>query len=203
MVPIAIGTGGFFLLLIADFAQARNAGALRFPALVASALSIGWGLVEVLDSPDRLPLPSAVRVAAGILAVPFLALLLWSLFLEIPFSPAYGGAAGPRTLVTTGTYALSRHPGVLWLFLLQLACATASASRLLLVATVPWTCANVILVAIEDRFLFPRIFGDAYRAYQRSVPFLVPTPPSIRRCVATFRFPWIGDAARRNRGNKG
>jgi len=72
--------------------------------------------------------------------------------------------------VTTGTYALCRHPGVLWLTLFLAALAAATASRDLAVATPIWIAADVIhVVRQEKRYLIP-LFGAQYVAYQTQSP---------------------------------
>jgi hypothetical protein len=75
----------------------------------------------------------------------------------------------------------------------------ASGSRALLVALPVWTGANLALVALEDRLLFPRLFGDDYAKYSSTVPFLLPSRASIRRCLETFALPSLRLPGRRGK----
>ncbi len=197
MIPIAVGTAGFFFMLASDWADWRKIHALRTAAVAAAAGCLLSGMVVLFFSPDRFSIAAGLRIAGGAAAVVFLFPLVYSLFLELPFRLTYAAASGEKTVVSTGTYALTRHPGVLFLFLLHAALIAACGSRPLLLALPIWTCANCLLVGIEDAVLFPRIFGNPYLEYKKRVPFIVPTPASIRECSATI-FPGLRGALRRD-----
>ncbi len=183
MVFIVVGMGALLLLLVSDWADCEGRRGTRLlAAAVSLALLLASTIVLVAD-PERLDLSVWVRIPAALAAALFLFLLASSLFLEIRLVE---GPDGERPLYTRGTYALVRHPGVLWLALLQVAFALAIRSRLLLVAAPFWTAANVALVAVEDRVFFPRLFGEAYRRYRKNVPFLIPTLSSVKNCIATY-----------------
>lgn len=183
MVFILIGMGALLLLLVSDWADCEG----RFGArLLAAALSLALLLssaVALIARPERLTLSLWVRLPAALAAAVFLFLLVSSLFLEIQLAE---GPGGERPLYTRGTYALVRHPGVLWLALLQVTFALAIRSGPLLIASPFWTAANVALVAAEDRIFFPRLFGDAYLRYRKNVPFLLPTISSMKNCIKTY-----------------
>lgn len=178
---MAIGAGllSFLLLALAEGLGFQGLGIPRWPWLLAATLLFLWATVTLLLLPGHFVIPSGIRIAAGALAVAAAGLLLLSLFFELPAVDAYG--AGRPALVTSGTYALSRHPGVLWFFLLILGLVLAGASRPLLIALPFWTAADLLLVFLEDRFFFPRLFGQPYLRYRQEVPFLLPTPSSLRR----------------------
>jgi protein-S-isoprenylcysteine O-methyltransferase Ste14 len=177
-IPILVGASCFLLMIASERARARGfvlaAAASRFAIYLVFAAS----LVALLLMPPALPIALAWRVAAALIALPFLFLLILSHFLEPRSSRPH--------LTEEGTYALCRHPGVLWLFALQASLAFAAASLPLLAALPIWTLLNVILAAAEDRSVFPELFGDAYAVYRQRTPFLVPNTESFRRCVASF-----------------
>jgi protein-S-isoprenylcysteine O-methyltransferase Ste14 len=112
-------------------------------------------------------------------------LLIYSLFIEIPFKQTYTMSGVGDRLVKTGTYALTRHPGVLWLGLFLLALLAVSRSRLLLIAAPLWFALDLLLVWVQDRFYFPRMF-PGYSQYRRETPMLIPTRSSIVRCIKTL-----------------
>jgi protein-S-isoprenylcysteine O-methyltransferase Ste14 len=89
-------------------------------------------------------------------------------------------------LVKTGTYALVRHPGVLWFGLFLLALVGVSRSKLLLIAAPLWFLLDVLWVWIQERFYFNQMF-PGYEQYKRETPMLIPTRESIVRCVKTLR----------------
>jgi protein-S-isoprenylcysteine O-methyltransferase Ste14 len=186
MVPIAAGTVGFGILLLFDWADGKGIGALKTGSVICSDALIAVSLIALASDPNRFPIAVWVRIMGGAIAVFYLFLLVFSLFLEIPFRSSYGHVSEEKRLVTTGTYALVRHPGVLWFLFFHLFLVVASGSRTLLFAVPFWTGMNIAVAALEDGFFFPRIFGRPYREYQQTTPFLIPTPASIRRCAATL-----------------
>ena len=100
--------------------------------------------------------------------------------MEIPFRQTYAeGGVGDR-LVTTGTYALCRPPGVLWFGLLLIALLLVSRAQFLLVAAPIWLLMDVLWVWVQDAYFFRHMFPD-YRQYQKQTPLLIPTRESIGR----------------------
>jgi protein-S-isoprenylcysteine O-methyltransferase Ste14 len=122
----------------------------------------------------------------GILSFIFLLLMIYTLFLGIPFTKTYLETQRGNAVVNTGMYALCRHPSAIWFFFFYLFLALASGNKLLLWAAVTWTILNTIYVYIQDRWIFPIILED-YQSYQKHVPFLIPNLSSIRNCVMSLR----------------
>jgi protein-S-isoprenylcysteine O-methyltransferase Ste14 len=184
VTPLLAGCAGFLCLLAFDFAASRGLAALKWTCFILAVALFGYGLAGVLLAPGRLAFPAALRAAAGLPAAAFLFLLVVSTLVELPLRQVLGG--GRMVLVDTGTYALVRHPGVLWFLLFHLSLFGVSGAPALLAAAVLWTAFNAGLAAAEELLFLPRMFGPSYRLYQRSVPFLIPTAASIRRCVRTL-----------------
>ncbi len=90
--------------------------------------------------------------------------------------------APPRRLVTTGPYALCRNPMVLGesLYLTGLGLLLSSPSFLALTWLVFFPAVVAYLKLVEEKELEAR-FGEAYLAYKRQVPFLIPRPRRGRR----------------------
>jgi protein-S-isoprenylcysteine O-methyltransferase Ste14 len=172
------------MVLMYDWASLKKKPALKGISVAFSFPSVALAASFLILEPVRFSFPAYVRIAGAAASVFFLTLTAISLFVEIPL---FGMAKGAGGVVTTGTYSLTRHPGVLWLFAAHLSLVAASASRPLLLALPFWTAANAVVASIEDRFFFPRMFGPPYLEYRKSVPFLLPTIKSARNCVNTFR----------------
>lgn len=120
------------------------------------------------------------------LAVLFLFLLIYTLFFAIPFEDTYiKPSTGPRTC-TTGFYALSRHPGVLWFIGFYFSLWLALSGSLLLLAGILFSLLNLIYIFLQDRWIFMKTFPD-YGDYKKTTPFLIPTYRSLSRCVQSFR----------------
>ena len=124
--------------------------------------------------------------------------MIYSLLLEIPFRQTYVAEGVGNKLVTTGTYALVRHPGALWYTLVLISLIFISRRQLMLSAASIWLLMDVLHVWIQDQFFFPLMFSD-YGRYQRETPMLVPNRASLSRCFTTFTEGW----KRTNHSRKG
>ncbi len=185
MLGIALGAASFFVVFWVDVAAMKGMSLVKPVLWLAGIALFAGGALICLAEPVRVALPVSVRAAGWTLAALFALLLAYSLFFEIPLSSAYLRAGQPSAVVSTGTYALCRHPGVLW-FAGLLASVFAASGSIGLARAIPvWVGLDILYVLVQDRFFFPRMFGEDYRAYQRSVPMLVPTAHSIRECART------------------
>ena len=113
-------------------------------------------------------------------------LLAYSLFLELPFSQTYRSAGTGSSLVTTGTYALVRHPTVPWYALVLLSLLLVFRSELLLVAIPIWLALDIIWVFFQERLLLRGVFPE-YASYRRTTPMLIPTRRSLKACLQSLR----------------
>ncbi len=127
-----------------------------------------------------------------LLLLPVLGAGLWALCDTLFFALPAGGsgllppAGGLRPLIDTGMFALCRHPGVLWLGFVYLALWGLLGGVGLLWAFVLFFVLDGLYVLWQDIWLFPRSIAG-YAAYRQRTPFLVPTPRSVRACIASFR----------------
>jgi protein-S-isoprenylcysteine O-methyltransferase Ste14 len=186
VIAMLVGMGSFLLPLAWDLGDSRPLRVLKGTcALACVALYLGSG-VALLADPWRFRPPPGLRLAAAVCAALFLLLLVQSLVVETGGLLARG-PAGPRAVVTTGTYALVRHPGVLWYLFFHLLLGAATGSVFFLLAAPLWAGLNIAVAAVQDTVVFPRVFGEPYRDYQQEVPFLLPSGASVRRCLATTR----------------
>ena len=170
--------------LWADRAEARPRRGREMPYV---ALNVAGSLLMVLGRPGGgLPswAPWRVAVAPGWslvgLSVAGLAFTWWArLHLGRLWSSSVTRKAEHR-IVDTGPYALVRHPIYTGLIL-----AVLATGALLGGAT---ACLGALLVAsgmcvkarLEERFLREQLGAEAYDAYARRVPMLVPFLPSRR-----------------------
>lgn len=183
---VVLGCLAFVIVSLSDLATLKDVPYAKQGIGLTSVICFSLALARVSVSGPRLPFPPSLSWIGWPLLATSLFLLIYSLFVEIPFQQTYLTAGVGERLVKTGTYALVRHPGVLWLGLFLLALLAVSRSRLLLIAAPLWFALDILLVWIQDRFYFPRMF-PGYRQYQRETPMLIPTRNSIIECVKTLR----------------
>ena len=182
---VSLGLLAFAFALIFDIASLRGPLWLKRVSGLAVPVIFIYAAVEVSCQRPRLAFPFYVGVMGWALLGLSLCLLIYSLFIEISFVQTYPGAGTGDRLVTTGTYALCRHPGVLWFSLFVVSLFLVSRSREWLAAGPIWIGADWVYSWIQDRWIFPRMFSG-YADYQHRTPMFVPTRASIGQCMRTI-----------------
>ncbi len=188
MLYIELGVLGFIIAFIFDWASLKNMRVTKPVAGLTAAALLIYSTIMICYSPTKFDMPIFLRIIGGVLLVIFLFLLIYSLFIELSFSRTYVKQGISGGLVTTGTYALVRHPGVIWLAVVFLALALLYPSITLFIAIAVWWFVDIIYVTIQDKYLFPKMF-PGYQEYKKQTPFLVPTKHSFFACLKTLRPP--------------
>lgn len=189
MIYIMTGSFAFLLFIVFDYYTLYNAGLKKkFFGATGLALFIYSAIMTIVTS-DTIKLPTYLRIIAAICWVIFLAMLIYSLFLELPFVKTYGEEQHSRDLVDTGTYGLCRHPGVLWFGLLFLFTFLATGAVLIAVAGIIWTSIDVFHVYLQEKIFFCKMF-EGYNTYMKTTPMLIPNINSIRKCKETIFRRW-------------
>ena len=110
MIYIVLGGLSFLVIHLLDLASIK-----RIPKVKPLTMLVGNGLVVlamimVCLSPDKLALPAwTTWLGWGLLPVS-LFLLVYSLFINLPFGKTYVDTGVGDKLITSGLYALVRHP---------------------------------------------------------------------------------------------
>jgi len=185
MAQILLGALAFALAFAFDWASWRRIPYLKALLGLAAAATFGVSLAWTLAAPGRYEWPAWAALVGWPLLLVAVALLVYSLGIEIPFTTTYAKRGVGDNLVTTGTYALVRHPGVLWFCLWMLSLVLVSRGRLMLLAGVVWSVLDAVYVWLQEVFLFVRMF-PGYAAYRQATPMLLPTPGSVRECLRTL-----------------
>lgn len=183
--PIVCGVLGYVSIILYDLNNTSHNN-----DRMQSLHTVGAGLIGLAFFNTVLPglseansLPAAVRVIAGILALGFFVLLIYLTFIT-------GGRTNwknknpkkrwwEKNLVTTGAYALCRHPSV-WVMLFFCLLLIPAANFDPWYATIFSVC-GLLLAMYEDINVFP-VLMRGYNTYKDTTPFLFPTKESIRRC---------------------
>ena len=186
MTYILLGTLGFIAGYSFELASAKHAIALRPILGIAVASLLAYSTVMVCMDSQRFWLPDWLQGLGWTLLPMASFLLVYSLFLELPFSGTYGTQGSGRQLVTTGTYALMRHPTVPWYALVLLSLLLASRSTLLLVALPLWVSLDVAWIVLQERLLLDKEFPE-YPDYRLTTPMLIPNRRSLAACLKSLR----------------
>ncbi len=181
MEYILIGLVGFGFIAAAEYFSQRPVGLLKPLLWLASVTCFLYASIMAWVDAPRFAIPSALGVAAWAFFFAFGGLFVYSAFLEVPFRRSYVEHSQKGRLVTGGTYALTRHPGVLWSTWWLLSMVLVSRSLVLAVAVPFWIAANVGCVYLEEKVNLEKAFGEEYKEYQRGTPMLIPTKASLLR----------------------
>lgn len=190
MKETIFGTISFILFMFYDLEQA-GAISHRFHKmtkyfftigsvfLVAATLCLLWNMDVLSAGWD------GKKVFFLLLAVIFLALLIYTLFFALPFEETYVAQDAHKTY-DKKMYALCRHPGVLWFAGFYLCLWLAFGGKPLLVMAIWFSFLNFCYIVLQDQYTFLKVFSD-YAEYQKRVPFLIPNGKSLKRCLDTFK----------------
>jgi protein-S-isoprenylcysteine O-methyltransferase Ste14 len=186
MIYIVLGGLGFLVIHLLDIASIKRMPGIKPLTMLAGNGLVVLSIIMLCLSPDKLALPVwSTWLGWGLLPVS-LFMLIYSLFINLPFGKTYVAAGVSKKLVTSGLYALVRHPWVYGLILLLLALILASRSSLMLIAVPIWVLLDIALVAIQDRFFFGRMFAG-YDNYRRETPMFIPNRRSINAFINSLK----------------
>ena len=187
MIYIAAGILGLIIIHIFDIVSSRKISSGVKPCvwIMGSGL-LGYSIVMLCLESNILPLPLwATWLGWGLLTLS-LFLLVYSLFINLPFHKTYIATGTGDKLVKSGFYALVRHPWIHCFTLVLVSLILVSKSSLLLIAAPIFILLGVLLVIVQDKFFFVRMF-DGYRQYQQETPMLVPNRRSINAFIEGLR----------------
>ena len=152
---------------------------------VGSGLLV-YSLIMLCLQSNTLPLPIwSTWLGWGLLTLSFF-LLIYSLFVNLPFRKTYIASGVSDRLIKTGLYALVRHPWIHCFTLTLLSLVLVSRSSLLLIAVPIWILLNIPLVIIQDKFFFGKMF-QGYDSYRQETPMLVPNRRSLNTFIKGLR----------------
>ena len=185
-IYITIGALGFLVIHLFDIVSLKRiSGVKPFTWILGSGLFV-YALINVCFQSDKLLLPGwTTWLGWGLLSVSLL-LLIYSLFINLPFRKTYIANGVGDKLITTGLYALVRHPGVHWFILFMLSLILVSKSSMLPIASLIWILLDIVLVVVQDKFIFGRMF-DGYASYRKETPMLVPNRRSINAFINSLK----------------
>jgi protein-S-isoprenylcysteine O-methyltransferase Ste14 len=186
VIYIVLGVLGFLAIHLLDIVSIK-----RIPLAKPLTMLVGNGLlvfsiIRLCLSPDKLSLPAWSSWLGWVLLPISLFLIIYSLFIKLPFGKSYVTTGVGDRLITSGLYALVRHPWVHGLVLLLVALVLVSQSRLMLIAAPIWVLLDIGLVAIQDRFFLGRMFAD-YDNYRRRTPMLIPNRRSLSAFINSLK----------------
>ncbi|MCK5761677.1 MAG: DUF1295 domain-containing protein [Candidatus Izimaplasma sp.] len=185
MIYLGLGILGFMLLLLFDICSLFKRNIIKYFFAFSGFALIITSSFFIIQLNSQISFSYWVRIISLVISSLFLCLLIYSVFIEVGRNTYQ--YKNKNKLITTGTYALSRHPGVLWFLLVYLFGAIYFQNSFVLSAGIIWTVINIIYVSIQERFIFRRIFDD-YGSYIKSTPMILPSSHSFEKCITTLNW---------------
>ncbi len=186
MIYVALGCLGFLIIHVFDIVSLKRIPAAKPAIWVLGSGLLAYSVIMACLTPDKLSLPAWSTWFGWALLSISLSLLIYSLFINLPFRKTYIITGVSDRLITSGLYALVRHPGVMWFILLMVSLILVSSSRIILIASPIWILLDILLVVIQDKFFFGRMFAG-YDAYRQKTPMLVPNQRSISAFIRSLK----------------
>jgi protein-S-isoprenylcysteine O-methyltransferase Ste14 len=185
MLYIISGSMAFILFFLFDYYNIKNFTIQKKLVSISGVSILIYSAVMAVEESTVIHFSVVVKLISTVLFIVSAVLLIYSLFLELPFKSTYADDKFNGSLVDTGTYALCRHPGVLWLFFLLLFLFFMTGAVMIAVATIIWTSINAVYVYLQEKFFFCTMFSD-YINYQKTTPMLIPNKSSIKKCIRSI-----------------
>lgn len=186
MIYIALGAISFVFFYMFDVFNMKGKTSLKITFALIGLITFIYSSYKTAFQGVRIYFNEGIRLISALLFLIFLFLLFYSLFLELPFKKTYGAKDYNGGLITTGTYALCRHPGVLWFFFMFIFLFFYTGSVLLLIAGLIWTSLDVLYVYLQEKYFFQEMF-KGYKEYKNNTPMLIPNLESIKKCINTIK----------------
>jgi protein-S-isoprenylcysteine O-methyltransferase Ste14 len=186
MNNIVIGICGFLFLHIVDFVSLKKIPLLKPLIWIIGAGFWFYSIVMLYIDQNKMALPVGVTMFGWILLVISVSIFIYALFINLPFRKTYVDKGVGDKLIKTGLYSLARHPGAIWFILFMLSLILVSKSSLMAIAAPIFMVMNTILVVIQDKYFFTRMF-DGYDQYQKETPMLVPNKRSINTFIKSLQ----------------
>jgi protein-S-isoprenylcysteine O-methyltransferase Ste14 len=186
MYYIVLGILGFALIHLFDIVSLKRLPLAKPATWFVGCVALIYAIVAVCVDSPKLPLPVWSVVLGWVLLLPGLGLQVHALFVSLPFGKTYLARGVGSQLVTTGLYGLVRHPGVYGFSLAMLSLVLISRSRLMLLAGLIWVLVDIILVVLQDKVFFGRMF-PGYAAYCRQTPMLIPNWQTLSSVAVNFK----------------
>ncbi len=179
---ILLGVTGFLFIHLFDIFALK-----KWPLVKPLSWFLGSGLlvyaaVMACLGTEKLSLPNWVIWLGWPMLVASAVILINSLFINLPFKRTYIERGSSNQLITTGLYLLVRHPWFHGFFLIIISLILLTGSTLITYALFTWAPLVILLIFIQDRFLFHRMFPGYYN-YQKNTPMLIPNKKSIKAFI--------------------
>jgi protein-S-isoprenylcysteine O-methyltransferase Ste14 len=186
LLYIILGIIGFLLIRLFDLSSLKRLSLIKPLIWALGTVLVVYATAMAVITSGTVSLPLWVTLSGWLLLLTSATLTFYSLYINIPFSKTYITTKDEENkLISGGLYALVRHPWLPSFTLLLLSIIAISGATLLMIATICWVPVNLILVYIQDKYIFPHLFSE-YSHYRETTPMLIPNRKSIGAFIGQF-----------------
>lgn len=174
---IVRGLFSFVLFSVFDFLKLGGKKKFAGPFFLLGVGVLLESSVKILSvSAGGFGFPKPLYAAGACICFLF---MFYCLFGALPFGKTYATGESDGT-ISTGVYAVCRHPGVLGFFLGYMFLYLLTGSAEMFWAWILWSAADVLHVFVQDIYFFPLTLSG-YDKYKTTTPFLIPNLASIKK----------------------
>ncbi|MDV2989800.1 MAG: methyltransferase [Dehalogenimonas sp.] len=175
---ILLGAAGFMLMHFLDFASMKKITGLKPLLWLVGTGLVVYAMFNVAVTGNHFGFPVWINIFGwGVFSAALFG-MAYSLYVALPIGKTYISSGTSGQLVTNGIYELVRHPWLLFFGFAMAGLVLLSGSLLALWAGIVWVLFSTILVYLQDRYVFPRMF-PGYHRYQETTPMLIPSKQSL------------------------
>ncbi|MBN1366311.1 MAG: GH3 auxin-responsive promoter family protein [Dehalococcoidales bacterium] len=188
MVNILFGCLGFIITHLFDVIALSGIKKVKPVIWLIGNGLIAYALVQLCLSVPKLGLPDWLAWIGWPLVLFGIFFQVAAITTDLPVKKTYVESGAGDQLIKTGFFAMARHPGVIFFIILTVGLTLVSDSLLMLIAVPVFGALDIILVLIQDKYFFPKMFAG-YNEYRKETPSIFPTITSIRACIKTINKP--------------
>ena len=186
MVNILIGSVGFIITHLFDVVALSGIRKIKPVIWLVGNGLIFYALVRLCLSVPNIGLPDWLAWIGWPLVLFGLYFQIAAITTDIPVKKTYMESGTGNHLIKTGFFAMARHPGVIFFIILTIGLTLVSDSLWMLIAVPVFGALDVLLVVIQDKYFFPKMFSG-YEEYRKETPSIIPTINSIKACIKTIK----------------
>jgi protein-S-isoprenylcysteine O-methyltransferase Ste14 len=186
MIYLITGVTGFIVVHLFDIVAIKRIRWLKPLIWLAGSALFIYSLVMLATQTNTLPLSEWALLPGCILLFVAFALFVYALFINLPFKKTYIDSGVGDKLIRNKLYKLVRHPGVMFFSLVLIGLVLVSRSYMLLIATPFFILIDIVLVTIQDKYFFVKMFED-YNLYKKDTPMLLPNRRSLTAFIDSIK----------------
>ena len=177
---------GYASIIAIDIPTLRNRRMAKLVTIITGVGALSAAYTLMVQGGPRLNLPKWSTWVGVVFLVAGGILVIYSAWLEIPLavervarSSANDSREWTGNTFRGGTYALCRHPGLLWMTVCLTGLVLVTDLAPVAYLALGWFGLDLLVITVQDRVIFPNML-KGYTEYRQTTPFIIPNRNSVR-----------------------